>query len=103
MISSVPSSGWRSMQTTNRYSFTRLAVTWRLSIMLASSTKHKRDGDYQGNQEETGHKEEEKPRREQNEKRKRRETTRKLSEDDLSRTRQVLYLGLRPLRPLNNT
>jgi hypothetical protein len=27
----------------------------------------------------------------------------KLSEDDLSRTRQVLYLGLRPLRPLNNT
>jgi hypothetical protein len=22
--------------------------------MLASSTKHKRDGDYQGNQEETG-------------------------------------------------
>jgi hypothetical protein len=51
MISSVPSSGWR--QPTNRYSFTRLAVTWRLSIMLASSTKHKRDGDYQGNQEET--------------------------------------------------
>jgi hypothetical protein len=50
-----------------------------------------------------GHKEEEKPRREQNEKRKRRETTRKLCEDDLSRTRQVLYLGLRPLRPLNNT
>jgi hypothetical protein len=27
----------------------------------------------------------------------------KLSEDDLSRTRQVLYLGLRPLRPLYNT
>ncbi len=64
------------MQPTNRYSFTRLAVTWRLSIMLASSNTKEMEITKETKKKQ-GHKEEEKPRREQNEKRKRRETTMK--------------------------